>query len=105
MSYVLFRRPADLADNDENAYKVFAEMWHKMWDRAKDDDDSENDERRIAFLKNILPEAWIAPNITIPAQKIRSLGPVSIRITDVKLGTTALRHRQSVRAHGHPHPC
>lgn len=34
---------------------MFADLWHKLWDRAKDDDDSENDELAM------LPDQYTIP--------------------------------------------
>lgn len=51
----VFRGSFDLADNGESATEVFAYLWHKLWDRAKDDDDSENDGQAMLSDQYTIP--------------------------------------------------
>lgn len=80
--YVLFKSMLATAENGENANDIENYMWDKVWDLAKDNDDSSSDIRKINYAKEILPEAWIAPNVHLSVRDMRELGIPKILKTE-----------------------
>lgn len=74
VNYVLYKNPYALGGDNEKAIEIYQDMVDKMWDLAKDRDDSEADKRKIAYFKQMLPEAWTFPNVTISSKQMKQLG-------------------------------
>nr|WP_300006287.1 hypothetical protein [Tissierella sp.] len=62
-------------------------MMHKQRDLAKDNDNSAGDIKNIEYYKAMLPESWLAPNVTITSRELKLLG--GLRISDIDLTNSA----------------
>ena len=85
INYVLYKSAVAQAENGENAEKLAEFMWNKVWDLAKDNDDSGNDIKKINYAKSILPEAWVAPNVYLSASNVKTLGIPKIMKPEFKI--------------------
>ena len=84
--YVLYKNPVALSASNENASELYQYMIDKTWDLVKDRDDSAADRRKIQYCKEMLPEAWLFPNVTISPNELKKLGTPTI--SDVNLYTS-----------------
>jgi hypothetical protein len=74
VEYVLYRNPAALALTNENANDLYQYMMDKTWDLVKDRKDTAADIRKINYCKEMLPEAWLFPNVTLSSNELKKLG-------------------------------
>lgn len=81
LQYTLYKDPNAKTPNGEKAHDEFMNMMDKYWDLMKDTDDSSGDLRKIEYYRNILPEAYLSPNVEISPGEMRSLGVPEIRLT------------------------
>lgn len=72
--YVLYKNPAALGMNGENPDELYDRMMSRVWDYYKDNDDSKGDLRKLEFFEQVLPEAWMLPNVTLTADELSELG-------------------------------
>ena len=86
IDYVLYKSPMAQAENGESAHQLAEFMWGKVWDLAKDNDDSGNDIKKIDYAKSILPEAWVAPNVYLSTSNMKALGIPKIMKPELKIG-------------------
>ncbi len=101
LAYTLYKNNYAAAEDGQYASTNHNEMWHKMWDLAKDSDNSSNDVKMIEYYRSTLPEAWREPNITVSPGKISSLGSVYINadgFSDGKIHFTAILSSQKLSA-------
>ena len=101
LSYTLYKHFSQSAADGDYASSNYGEMWDKMWDLAKDSNNSANDVKMIEYYRSTLPEAWREPNITVSPGKISSLGSVYINadgFSDGKIHFTAILSSQKLSA-------
>lgn len=72
--YVLYKNPAALGTNGDNPDELYDRMMSRVWDYYKDNDDSKGDLRKLEFFEQVLPEAWMLPNVTLTADELSELG-------------------------------
>ena len=89
LSYYLSKDDGAMAANGNTAQEAYEKMWDRMWDLAKDTDNSNNDKTMIAYYREALPESWISPNVTVSPAKIKSLGNVYVKLSGVTVGGNA----------------
>ena len=78
LNYVLHKNWYDISKNGEYASETYEYMMDKTWDLVKDRKDSDGDIRKIDYCKEMLPEAWVFPNVTIRSSELKSLGTPAI---------------------------
>jgi hypothetical protein len=83
LAYTLYKANNAAAKDGQYASTNYHEMWDKMWDLAKDSNNSSNDVKMIEYYRSSLPEAWREPNITVSPAKITSLGGIYINLDGV----------------------
>lgn len=74
VNYVLYKNPNAIGANNSSATETYQYMIDKTWDLAKDRNDSAGDIRKIEYCKQMLPEAWLFPNVTISSKQMKQLG-------------------------------
>ncbi len=82
-NYTLYKSASAVADSGELASDEYDYMMGKWWDSVKDTDDTKADLRKINYIKQILPEAWISPNVTLKSSTLKTFGnPI---VSDISL--------------------
>ncbi len=89
LNYVLRKDPTDLAADGDSAQKIIEDLWHYQWDYAKDFNNEAGDIKRIEYQKQVLPEAWITPNVRLSASQVRQLGVPEILSCSFKSNTNS----------------
>jgi len=73
-NYTLFQNPAAQAASGRDATEEYKHMMDKYWDSMKDNTNTLGDQRKIEYFKNILPEAWLSPNVLLTPATLKTLG-------------------------------
>ena len=82
-NYTLYQDPDAKTASGSSAASEYQYMMDKYWDSVKDTKDTKADRRKMEYCKNILPEAWTSPNVSLSARSLKLLGnPI---VSDVKL--------------------
>ena len=84
VNYVLYKNPNALGADNSSATETYQYMMDKTWDLAKDRDDSAGDIRKIEYCKQMLPEAWLFPNVTISSKQMKQLGVPTLSDFNIK---------------------
>jgi len=102
LHYELHKKWYDVSRNGEFAFETYRYMMDKTWDLAKDRKDSDGDIRKIDYCKEMLPEAWVFPNVTISSYELKNLGTPQIKDMVLKMsggnGLTVAASRNDLRS-------
>lgn len=90
LHYELHKYSKELDASNALASETYEKMLSRMWDLAKDNDNSSNDQKMIAYYKQLLPEAWITPNVTLTSQEMRNLGAPTISLVSITCNNKSL---------------
>ena len=84
LNYTLYKDPNALAASGQSAADEYNYMMGKWWDSVKDTKDTKGDLRKIDYVKQILPEAYLAPNVSLSPKEILALGAPTISDLNMK---------------------
>ncbi len=90
LNYILFQNGKSLAKNGKTAQEEYEHLMHKYWDSVKDRDDTAADLRKMEYIKSILPEAFVKPNVTLSPREVKKLGLPTIRNVSLKFNAQEL---------------
>lgn len=82
LHYTLYKNPKAKAASGVYADEEYKSMMDKYWDSMKDTDNTSGDLRKIEYYRNVLPEAYISPNVWISSREMNSLGYPEIELMD-----------------------
>ena len=86
LEYQLYRNPNAMTDEGITAAEVQAKWLGKQYDLAQDNDDSDNDRKKIAYWKKLLPEAYVSPTAVLSERELNNLAALTIFDADVRIG-------------------
>ena len=84
LNYTLYRNPAAKALSGIDAESEYKYMMDKWWDSVKDRKDTAADLRKIDYIKQILPESYLSPNVSLSAKAVMDLGVPTISEVELK---------------------